>query len=143
MVRRWFRRSDAPHPVASERGLESGILTEAAALTDDLGIVIEGPDIEADLGPEPPHERFDLETPEGLRKHREFMTWHNRRSIIEARHAGCARWEFGAYAGCCPTCAELDGKRFSVDDLTHLPPVHDGCRCHATADVDGPVLDDD
>jgi SPP1 gp7 family putative phage head morphogenesis protein len=58
------------------------------------------------------------------------------------RRNGFKRYAFVANGGCCPDCADLNGKTFALSRLkcgTNAPPMHEGCRCSICAyesDVD-------
>lgn len=57
---------------------------------------------------------------------------------------GVEWYEFITEPGCCPTCADLDGKKFKVKDQeagVNLAPMHPNCRC-STCLTNDPTSDD-
>lgn len=57
---------------------------------------------------------------------------------------GYEEYEFIALETACPTCREMDGKVFKVDDMmpgNNAPPVHCFCRCSTAAYMDRAEFD--
>ena len=45
------------------------------------------------------------------------------------RQSGVEVVKFLTAAGCCPICADLNGREFTIDEASGMIPVHPGCRC--------------